>query len=351
MCFGCPVWPARGAEARQATGGSSQVPAVRCAATTARLSRPVDDQRERGEPADYVLRNHSRSNPRGVSPSRNDAADDRKQVHRSAICGPPRSPQTATTIHVVARGARRGRVKKRHAENRPGHAQRSVVIPVLADLTVVGEALPQDSARPPPLSLRRAANRRSGLPEPCVMASRGARPPFGGCRRALGDDVVGNPPAPLVGIPGSRYHVWAEAGRTRGRRNRTIRPVNTATVLADAMTDYVLSVGVDRAAPAAWAPEHMAAWLEDPATTLCITRRSDASPVDCLRAWSRPPTDGRGQATVRGPGRVAGALGAAGRGPRRSARRWAKKWVSTSPPTAAALIQRLVPRGRFGSDS
>jgi hypothetical protein len=94
------------------------------------------------------------------------------------------------------------------------------------------------------------------------MASRGARPSFGGCRRALGDDVVGNPPAPPVGIPGSRYHVWAEARTTRGRRDRTIRPVNTATVLADAMTDYVLSVGVNRAAPAAGAPEHMAAWLE-----------------------------------------------------------------------------------------
>ena len=38
--------------------------------------------------------------------------------------------------------------------------------------------------------------------------------------------------------------------------------VNTATVLADAMTDYVLTVGVNRAAPAAGAPEHMAAWLE-----------------------------------------------------------------------------------------
>ena len=33
-------------------------------------------------------------------------------------------------------------------------------------------------------------------------------------------------------------------------------------MLADAMTDYVLTVGVARAAPAAGAPEHMAAWLE-----------------------------------------------------------------------------------------
>jgi hypothetical protein len=38
--------------------------------------------------------------------------------------------------------------------------------------------------------------------------------------------------------------------------------VNTAAVLADAMTDYVLAVGVNRAAPAAGAPEHMAAWLQ-----------------------------------------------------------------------------------------
>ena len=38
--------------------------------------------------------------------------------------------------------------------------------------------------------------------------------------------------------------------------------MNTAAVLADAMTDYVLTVGVNRAAPAAGAPEHMAVWLE-----------------------------------------------------------------------------------------
>ena len=69
-------------------------------------------------------------------------------------------------------------------------------------------------------------------------------------------------PAPLIGIPGSRYHVLAEARTTRGRRDRTLGPVNTAAVLADAMTDYVLTVGVNRTAPAAGAPEHMAAWLE-----------------------------------------------------------------------------------------
>jgi hypothetical protein len=69
------------------------------------------------------------------------------------------------------------------------------------------------------------------------------------------------PPAPPIGIPGSRYHEWVQAGTTRWRRDRTLRCVNTAAVLADAMTDYVLAVGVNRAAPAAGAPEHMAAWL------------------------------------------------------------------------------------------
>jgi hypothetical protein len=38
--------------------------------------------------------------------------------------------------------------------------------------------------------------------------------------------------------------------------------VNTAALLADAMTDYVLTAGVNRAAPAAGTPEHIAAWLE-----------------------------------------------------------------------------------------
>ena len=41
--------------------------------------------------------------------------------------------------------------------------------------------------------------------------------------------------------------MWAEARRTRGRLGRTLGPVNTAAVLADAMTDDVPEVGVDRA--------------------------------------------------------------------------------------------------------
>jgi hypothetical protein len=40
--------------------------------------------------------------------------------------------------------------------------------------------------------------------------------------------------------------------------------MNTAALLADAMIDYVLTVGVNGAAPAAGAPEHMTAWLEAP---------------------------------------------------------------------------------------
>ena len=116
----------------------------------------------------------------------------------------------------------------------------------------------------------------------------GARCSSGGCR------------APSVAFPASRYHVWAETRRTRRRRGRTLDPVNTAAVLADAMTDYVLTAGVDRAAPAAGAPEHMAAWLE--AQGYQIVHHSQVGHPDGRRhAGLRPPGHCHGRATVRTP--------------------------------------------------
>jgi hypothetical protein len=47
---------------------------------------------------------------------------------------------------------------------------------------------------------------------------------------------------------------------TRGRHRHILEPVDTAAVLGNAMTDYVLAVGA-KTAPAARAPEHMAEWL------------------------------------------------------------------------------------------
>ena len=54
------------------------------------------------------------------------------------------------------------------------------------------------------------------------------------------------PPAPSVAITASRYRMWAEARRTRGRRGGTLGLVNTTVVLADAWTDEGLDAGVDR---------------------------------------------------------------------------------------------------------
>jgi hypothetical protein len=48
---------------------------------------------------------------------------------------------------------------------------------------------------------------------------------------------------------------------TPGRRSRTLRTVNTAAVIGNAMTDYLLGAGTNKA-PANGAPAHMAAWLE-----------------------------------------------------------------------------------------
>ena len=78
-------------------------------------------------------------------------------------------------------------------------------------------------------------------------------------------------------------------------------PVNTAAVLADAMTDYVLTVGVDRAAPAAGAPEHMAAWLE--AHGYHVIHRPQVGHCNARRhhAGLHPPDQCHGPATVGAP--------------------------------------------------
>ena len=109
------------------------------------------------------------------------------------------------------------------------------------------------------------------------------------------------PCTPSIGVPASRYHEWAEARTTRGRRGRTLRPVNTAAVLADAMTDYVLTVGGNRAAPAAGAPEHMAAWLEAHGYQVVHHSQVGHRPSHLHIARSRPPDHCRGRATVRRP--------------------------------------------------
>ena len=53
--------------------------------------------------------------------------------------------------------------------------------------------------------------------------------------------------------------------------------MDTAAVLGNAMTDYVLAAGTNKA-PAVRAPEHMAAWLA--AHGYRIVRTSDIGPVD-----------------------------------------------------------------------
>jgi hypothetical protein len=77
--------------------------------------------------------------------------------------------------------------------------------------------------------------------------------------------------------------------------------VNTAAVLADAMTDYVLTVGVDRGAPAAGAPEHMTAWLE--AHGYHVVHHSQVGHRNGRRdhARLRPPDQCHDRATARTP--------------------------------------------------
>jgi hypothetical protein len=100
-------------------------------------------------------------------------------------------------------------------------------------------------------------------------------------------------------FPASRYHGWVEARRTQRRRDRTLDRVNTAAVLADAMTDYVLTVGVGRAAPAAGAPEHMAAWLEAHGYHV-VHHPQLGRPNGCRRhPRPRPPDHCHGPATIR----------------------------------------------------
>jgi hypothetical protein len=76
--------------------------------------------------------------------------------------------------------------------------------------------------------------------------------------------------------------------------------MNTAALLADAMTEYVLTVGVNRAAPAVGPPEDMAAWLE--AHGYQVVHHSPVRHRSRHRhAGSRPPDHGRGRVTVRMP--------------------------------------------------
>jgi hypothetical protein len=53
--------------------------------------------------------------------------------------------------------------------------------------------------------------------------------------------------------------------------------VDTAAVLGNAMTDYILAAGTNKA-PAVKAPKHLAAWLE--AHGYRIVRTPDIDPVD-----------------------------------------------------------------------
>jgi hypothetical protein len=74
-------------------------------------------------------------------------------------------------------------------------------------------------------------------------------------------------------------------------------PVNTATVLADALTHYVLTIGVGRAAPAVGAPEHMAAWLE--AHGYHVVHHPQVAHPNGCRDHARRTTDCHGPATIR----------------------------------------------------
>ena len=77
--------------------------------------------------------------------------------------------------------------------------------------------------------------------------------------------------------------------------------MNTAAVLADAMTDYVLTGGVDRAAPAAGAPAHMAAWLEAHGYHVVHHSQVEHGQGRGDHAGRRPPDRCHGRATDRTP--------------------------------------------------
>jgi Protein of unknown function (DUF3040) len=80
--------------------------------------------------------------------------------------------------------------------------------------------------------------------------------------------------------------------------------VDTAAVLAAALTDYVLAIGVGRAAPAAGAPEHMAAWLEAHGYHVVHRRRTAHGDRGGRHGGPCPP--GRGLPSVRAPDGGAG---------------------------------------------
>jgi hypothetical protein len=107
--------------------------------------------------------------------------------------------------------------------------------------------------------------------------------------------------ASSIALPATRYRIWAEARRTRRRQGRTLDSVNTAAVLADAMTDYVLTVGVARTAPAAGAPAHIAAWLEAHGYHVVHHSQVEHRPGGRDHAGRRPPGWCDGRATERTP--------------------------------------------------
>ena len=101
-------------------------------------------------------------------------------------------------------------------------------------------------------------------------------------------------------LPASRYRVWAEARRTRRRRDRTLDRVNTAAVLADAMTDYVLTVGVGRGPPP---PGRRNTWRPGwrPTATTSFTTRRSTTERPWRHARPRPPDQGHGRARLARP--------------------------------------------------
>ena len=115
----------------------------------------------------------------------------------------------------------------------PACAQPSVVHHCWPVLPLRGKALPQHSARPPPLSLRRASTRGSGLPECRVPVGRGCPPLLGRLPHTLGrisgqqvSRMGGDQEdaAPTRPHPGSREH------RCRaGRRHDRLRPHRSAS--------------------------------------------------------------------------------------------------------------------------
>jgi hypothetical protein len=125
--------------------------------------------------------------------------------------------------------------------------KRLVVIPVLAPLSLVGEALPKT-----PRGRRRCryGGRESVVPgcrSPAFWLVGGAHPSFGGFPDRNSWQQV-----PRMG---GGHH-----DKRPSRPHSSLREHPPPCWLTQ-MTDHVLAVGVNRAAPTAGAREHVAAWL------------------------------------------------------------------------------------------